>query len=232
MVTSKLVVGITDCEKYANYERWLLAEPGVETLRVGYETGGTEALHRCHALLFTGGADVHPSLYGQGELARWCDDDMDQRRDEFEWKAMEFAVKNSLSVLGICRGLQLANVYFGGTLVPDLPMAGKFNHSKFREGHDRAHTITIDASSYLHTLTGVATGVVNSAHHQSAGRIGDGLVTSALSPDGVVEALERKQVGASPFLMLVQWHPERMEDAASPLVKNIKQSFLASIPKK
>jgi len=71
--------------------------------------------------------------------------------------------------------------------------------------------------------------VINSLHHQSADKIGKGLVASAISKDGVVEALERRAKQEESFLMLVQWHPERMEDMNSPFVKNIREAFLKAI---
>lgn len=225
-MSRKVTIGITDCEKYPNYEKWMLTEPNVEVVRLGYHLPNFEGIKKCDGILLTGGEDVHPQFYNRPELVPYCDDDMDQQRDEFELLVTEYSQKNNLPLLGICRGLQIANVFFGGTLIPDLPTFGKFSHSKFREGKDKYHQALIDKSSLLGEITALDQGEINSAHHQSADRIGNGLVTSAVSPDGVVEAIERKKPDSGEFLLLVQWHPERMLDQQSPLVKNIKQRFL------
>lgn len=225
-MSNKVVIGITDCEKFPNYEKWMLAEPNVEVVRLGYHLPNFEDIKKCNGILLTGGEDVHPQFYNRPELVSYCDDDMDEQRDEFELLVTEYSQKNNLPLLGICRGLQVANVFFGGTLIPDLPSFGKFNHSKFYEGKDKYHNAVIDKNSQLGEITALEQGEINSAHHQSADRIGRGLVTSAISPDGVVEAIERKKADSGSFLLLVQWHPERMSDQQSPLVKNIKHRFL------
>ena len=121
------------------------------------------------------------------------------------------------------------NVYFGGTLVPDIPAFGKFNHSKLEEGKDREHTIGIDKNSVLYKILGEEEGKVNSAHHQSADMPGYGLVANAISPDGIIEGMERKEPEGKSFLLLIQWHPERMINQESIFSKNVKQAFLAEI---
>lgn len=225
-MSEKVVIGITDCEKYPNYEKWMLAEPNVEVIRLGYRFSNLDEIKKCDGILLTGGEDVHPRFYHQPALIEYCEPDFDENRDEFELKVIEYSQKNNLPLLGICRGLQIANVYSGGTLVPDLPTFGKFNHAKFREGKDKYHRVHIDCNSLLHDVVGTERGEINSAHHQSADRIGKDLVVSAISMDGVVEAIERKKPHDNTFLLLVQWHPERMLDQNSPLVKNIKHNFL------
>jgi putative glutamine amidotransferase len=231
-VSNKIVIGITDCEKYPNYEKWILAEPDVEVIRLGHQFSNIEEIEKCQGVLLTGGEDVEPRFYNKPEYDVWCDDDMDEERDEFELEVMAYTQENNLPVLGICRGLQIANVFFGGTLIPDLPTFGKFNHSKFKEGKDKYHTVAIDRNSFLFDVAKTEQGEINSSHHQSADQLGKGLVASAISPDGVIEAIERKKTNGNPYLLLVQWHPERMNDQDSPLVKNVKNSFLESLRKK
>jgi putative glutamine amidotransferase len=152
-----------------------------------------------------------------------------KREDEFEWKVLQHAEEKQLPLLGICRGLQFVNVYFGGTLVPDIPAFGKFNHSKLAEGKDREHSIEIDKNSMLYKILGQQKGEVNSAHHQSADMPGYGLVANAMSPDGIIEGMERKEPEGKSYLMLIQWHPERMTSQESFFSKNVKQSFLDAI---
>ena len=224
----KLVIGVTDCSKYANYSNWIL-EYGdkIEVVKLSYKTRNFTDIQQCDGVLLTGGEDVHPRFYNQTELYKYCyADDVSEERDEFEWKILEYTEENALPVLGICRGLQIANVFFGGTLIPDIPRWGKFNHSKMPDDTDRYHEVTVDPNSWLHGLISSEKGVVNSNHHQSADRIGEGLVVSAFSPDGVVEALDRKDPDGKSFLCLIQWHPERMNDPGSNFVKNIKTAFV------
>ena len=94
------------------------------------------------------------------------------------------------------------------------------------QGKDRYHQITVAEHSLLRDITHVLEGEVNSAHHQSVNKEGSGLVISAQSEDGIMEAMERKDGKADPFLLLVQWHPERMRDPLSPFSKNIGERFL------
>ncbi len=152
--------------------------------------------------------------------------DIDEKRDAFEFSVLEYTQENKLPVLGICRGLQLANVFFGGTLLLDIPAMGKRNHSKIREGEDRYHTIAVTPGSALFKVAGTDTGIVNSAHHQSALMVAKNLTVTAVSGDGIIEALESKDFYNHSYLMLVQWHPERMNDLQSEYSLSIKNSFL------
>jgi putative glutamine amidotransferase len=178
----------------------------------------------------SGGEDVHPRYYNKPEfISEYNLDDLDEARDEFEWKILDHVQQNGLPLLGICRGLQLANVYFGGTLIPDILSAKKPDHTKFDPSKDRYHTVRISDYSFLKEIAGVESGEVNSAHHQCADVVGRGLVVNAISEDEVIEGLELKDCKNKPFFLLVQWHPERMIDTNSPLTKNIREKFLASI---
>lgn len=220
-----LMIGVTDCSRYDLYNHWILNyHPEVKTLRLSWKDDSFSRINTCDGIVLTGGEDVHPRFYNQPEWLPYCyEDDVNEARDELEWKVLEYSQRHALPVLGICRGLQIANVYFGGTLIPDIPVWGKFNHSKLPDGTDRYHTVKVDPSSALYQLTGEKEGEINSNHHQSVDKVGRGLVVSALSEEGVVEALERQKPG--PYLSLVQWHPERMNDQESPFVKNIRRAF-------
>lgn len=228
MADRKPVIAVTDGRAYELYAGWILDHPGVEVIRVGHRLNNAAELEKCQGLMLTGGEDVHPRFYQKPEYLEYCYPvDFDEARDEFELGLLEKARARSLPVLGVCRGLQLANVFFGGTLIPDIPSWGKFDHAKYADGRERLHEVMIDPSSRLHTVTGALEGTVNSIHHQSADRLGKGLAASALSPDGVVEALEPKEGEPGGFLCLVQWHPERM-DKDSPLVRPLRDAFIAS----
>ena len=222
-----IIIGITDCSKFANYEKWITKEQGTEVIRLSPEKNNIEEIEKCHGIILSGGEDVHPRFYNKNEYVTLCHE-IDEQRDEFEWKVLQQTENNKLPLLGICRGLQMANVYFGGTLIPDIPSFGKFNHSKFPE-KDRRHIIQVDPYSDLKKIVGSEAGEVNSAHHQSTDRVGKGLVTNAISPDGIVEGMEREDKEGKPFLLLVQWHPERMTDQENPFSKRIKESFLEAV---
>ena len=233
-MAKKLVIGVTDCSKYANYNNWILAHGNnVEVLQLSYKTNNIGDLKKCDGIVLTGGEDVHPRFYNKPELYKYCyEDDVSEVRDEFEWEILEYTEANAVPVLGICRGLQIGNAFFGGTLIPDIPIWGKFNHSKFPDDSDRYHEVRVDPSSWLHSLIGEEKGMINSNHHQSADLIGNGLIVSAVSPDGVIEALERKDPAKGAFLCFIQWHPERMGNQESSFVKPVRNAFISACQKR
>lgn len=222
-----IVIGISEGSKYFNYDNWIKNEPGVEVIKLSYHLDNLRDIEKCDGVVLSGGNDINPRLYNQPDFLMYVDPkDIDERRDEFEWKILQHTEESQKPLLGICRGLQFVNVYFGGTLVPDIPAFGKFNHGKFKEGHDREHVIDIDTNSVLYKIVGDEKGEVNSAHHQSVDMPGFGLVVNALSPDGIIEGMERREPDGKSFLMLIQWHPERMNNMESSFSKNVKQHFL------
>jgi putative glutamine amidotransferase len=223
----KITIGITDCSKYPNYEKWILAEPDVEVIKLGSSLKNSKEAEKCDGIILSGGEDVHPRHYNKPEYESYCSE-IDEARDDFEFKVLDQVEAYKLPLLGICRGLQVANVYYKGTLVPDIPAFGKFNHSRYSD-KDRYHTIEVDQTSELFKITGQSKGEINSAHHQSAELIGKGLVANSLSPDGIVEGIERQKNDGKPFLQLVQWHPERMTDLENPFSKKIKEAFLTAV---
>jgi putative glutamine amidotransferase len=223
----KITIGVGDCSKYDKYAAWISQDADVEVIKLGYVLNDFDVIKKCQGVLLTGGEDVHSRFYNRPDLLKFCyPDDVDERRDEFDLSVIDYTQENRLPLLGICRGLQITNVFFGGTLIPDLPSFGKFNHSKFSEGKDRYHTISIDPHSQLNQICSKVEGQVNSAHHQSVKHVGAGLVANCFSQEGVIEGLERTDPKNRSYLMLVQWHPERMNDQSNPLTANIKKSFL------
>lgn len=219
----KVTIGITDCSKYENYHKWIEEEPRVQVIRLSHHEQNIDDIKKCDGIILSGGEDVHPGYYNKPEYVELCQE-IDEQRDAFEWKVLEYTDKNKIPLLGICRGLQMANVFYGGTLLPHIPAFGKFDHSRTGTS-DRYHTVQIDPNSQLNMIVGASSGVINSAHHQGADRLGRGLVANALSADGVVEGMEREDPDL-PFLQLVQWHPERMKDLDSAFSLNIKLKFL------
>jgi len=247
-----LKVAVTDCPKHFDaYTGWLCAsDETVQCMKLSPAFDNLHAMRECGGLLLTGGGDVSPVFYYrkilEGKGMRQLPEDIshlipqgekekikhiDEKRDAFERQAIEEALKMRIPILGICRGLQIANVVLGGTLVRDLGDRNE-EHTKKKVGDDdkdSKHEIAIEGSSFLKSITGLSCGIVNSAHHQAAEEIGESLSVSARSNDGVIEALEFKKRNDYPFFLLVQWHPERMKDTDNPLCENIRVSFISSI---
>lgn len=224
-----LTIGICDCSKYPNYERWMTVE-GVRVIKIGYQYRNFDRIEDCHGIILTGGEDVDPSFYNKREYLSLCHE-VDAKRDEFEMKMLEYTEFNKVPVLGICRGLQVINVFFKGTLIPDMPTFGKPDHAAFPD-KDRYHEVKTEAAAGLVELVGQMGGEINSAHHQTIDRLGDGLRVNAMSSDGIVEGIERHSGEGQGFLLLVQWHPERMTDQNSNFVRNVKQAFLEAARKR
>lgn len=231
---NKIIIGISDCgAKHPNYANWIKAnDDRIVALRLGYGMDNLEELDRCDALLLTGGHDVNPHVYNKPELMPLCDkDNMDFDRDDFEMALLMTAQAMQMPVLGICRGLQITNAYLKGTLIGDIPTKLGLQHSAV-EGVDREHTINVEEGTLLAEIAGTLEGEINSAHHQSADDIGKGLRINSFSGDGVVEGLEYENREGKPFLLLVQWHPERLKDKEnSPFSNNIRTRFLQEAEK-
>lgn len=151
-----------------------------------------ELARRCQGLLLPGGGDVHAYYFGGRPAPQ---DTVDSWRDETELELLDAFAREGKPILGICRGMQLINVYFGGTLCQHL-----------REEHQNGgHWISVKSETILSRLLG-QTCFVNSYHHQGIRRLAAGLRASALTADGLIEGLE----GEDGKFLGIQWHPERM----------------------
>ena len=133
-------------------------------------------------------------------------------------------------MLGICRGMQLINVLEGGTLIEDL---GTLNGQHQKTGvTDRVHNVQLIDNTLLKEIVNTTTGEINSAHHQAVSKLGEVLQANSLAKDGTIEGLEWKDKKDKPFLLCVQWHPERMvQFPNSPLSINIRNRFIDEIKK-
>lgn len=167
------------------------AQPDADTLALLARTAD--------ALLLTGGCDVSPARYGE-ETDPACGP-IDAERDAIEFALLEAFVREKKPVLGICRGAQVINCFFGGTLYQDLPSQCGVSH------HGVAHPVACRADSFLAHLFGKRF-VTNSSHHQSVKAPGEGLEIVATSGD-IVEGLAHTSLP----IYAVQFHPERMQGA-------------------
>ena len=157
-------------------------------------------------LLVTGGPDVSPLLYGEEpcqNMGGCC-----QHNDLMEFALVRSAVAAGKPVLGICRGLQVINVAYGGTLYQDIPsqLAGSHLHLQKSARGEATHTVRITPGSYAYEVCGGEKIYVNTFHHQSVKDIGKGLKITAHASDGIVEAIENE----GGLVFAVQWHPENM----------------------
>ena len=184
-------------------------------------------IDRCDGLMLTGGDYVHPALYGRPDLLSAAQDP-DEARDSFECALIERALQRGMPILGICRGLQLVNAFLGGTLHGDLLTAGFETHTS-EKGQECTHRVHVVEGTRMQKQMGNLEGMVNSYHHQAADAAAPSLIVSALSHDGVIEALEWKEPLGRGFLMLVQWHPERMMDEKNAFMCQVATLFLQSM---
>jgi acyl-CoA reductase-like NAD-dependent aldehyde dehydrogenase/gamma-glutamyl-gamma-aminobutyrate hydrolase PuuD len=231
----KKLIGITLTRtNHPNYPAWFATEDlgeDVELVELSFLRPDPRALHGCDGIVLTGGVDMEPSTYDGPPHYPNMPASFEPERDAFEAHVYAYAKSRGLPVLGICRGMQLVNVLEGGGLVPDLGTAGNAVHRKASDT-DRRHPVGIVPGTLLHEACRVSQGLVNSAHHQSVDttRLGRGLRVSAWAVDGIPEALEAEHPLEHPFLLCVQWHPERMEDREeNPLSHRIKQRFLQAV---
>ncbi len=220
-------IGVTACAKFANYESWIKSSGRAEVVRLDEERNNASEAAECDGIVLSGGQDVHPDLYGRPEQAdSFALTDLLPSRDRFEYEVIRATLAAGKPMLGICRGLQVMNVFTGGTLVPDIPtVMNNAGHGK-NAGKDQLHDITVANHSKLFQITGKTSGRVNSAHHQAAGRTGKDLRVTAVAEGGITEAIEWAQPQGKPWLLLIQWHPERMDDRESPFAMGILRSLL------
>ena len=206
------LIGITACGKLEDY-RQAVIHVGGEVRILERSMTPVDALKGIGGLLLPGGGDVEPARYGEEPHPSLVD--VEPLRDEFEIALVREARSRNLPIFAICRGLQVLNVAFGGTLVQDIPsqVPGALEHRLAVPPHEAfalAHEVWIDKDTKLarlmnERLGGADTCDVNSRHHQAVKQVAPNFNVSATAPDGVVEAIEDP---SAPFCLAVQWHPE------------------------
>jgi len=163
---------------------------------------------RLDGIIVSGGVDVDPTYYNEANTHSLG---VSPERDRFEIALVQAARRENKAILGICRGIQILNISFGGSLYQDIPtmIVGVLQHNNWEAGKDAYHAVSFSRPSPLSKLFGQDEIQVNSSHHQSLREIGKGLEVLAASSDGVVESVT---CPSDRFTFGVQWHPERMLD--------------------
>jgi len=204
------VIAIAPCSKLPDYEESVRRAGGDTRILDRAVDSPADIVASVQGLLLAGGGDVDPAIYGA--IAHPTFDAAEPGRDAYELELVRLALAADLPVFAICRGIQVLNVARGGTLIQDIAdeVGTTVNHRVAMPQHSIAHDVWIESGSLLERLMGERfeageTCPVNSRHHQAAKKLGEGLVSSATAPDGVIEAVEDL---TRRFCLGVQWHPE------------------------
>lgn len=169
-------------------------------------------------IIFSGGGDIHPRYFAPKEPLHPTLDLINEERDRLELTAIPYIIEKKKPLLAICRGIQVLNCALGGTLFQDIDTQAKMTGSPIPHHQIKgrkpsiprkraSHDVILEEGSLMERIAGKKVIRVNSTHHQSADRIGDGLRVTGKSPDGIVEVLE---IPGNSMVLGVQFHPERM----------------------
>lgn len=174
----------------------------------------SETIKKLDGLILSGGIDVHPRLYSNKKVADTALEYMksDEKRDLYEMALIEEAIQQKKPILGICRGIQLLNVYFGGTLYQDLndEYQSTIDHlGPFNNKSKSVHSVNIKENTTLYSIYQSTSFRVNSFHHQGIKNIGKHIQVEGVSEDGLPEAV---LFSKEPWVYGVQWHPEMLID--------------------
>ena len=223
-MTDRPVIGISCYAQQARWGAWdlpaillpqryaeMVAQAGGLPVLLPPMEGVASLLSRLDGLVLSGGGDLDPALYGARRSPE-CGP-ANPARDAAELELCRQALASGLPLLGICRGLQVINVALGGTLHQHLPgLVGHDGHSPEVSGYG-THKVSVAPSSRLSAILGRTEAAVPTHHHQAIDRLGAGLVATAWTDDGVIEAIEFDSTASSPTGMIaVQWHPEAGDD--------------------
>lgn len=174
----------------------------------------------CDGIVLSGGDDINPILYKE-ECTKY-QGMIDELRDKVDYIAINEALDKSIGILGICRGMQILNVYFGGTLFQDISLIKESNiaHVQSSDKNIATHSINVMEGCNLYNIFGQETWV-NSFHHQCINKVAKEFKITAISKDGIIEGIELKNNNK---VYGVQWHPEMMDNYAS--INNIFKGYV------
>lgn len=184
-------------------------------------------LNLVDGLVLIGGADIDPFLYNEephrhiGSVVR--------KRDDSDLLLMCKAFNRQMPVLGICRGQQIMNVAFGGTIIQDIPSEAENTllHKQLSKRGELAHTVEVKTPKFKEIFKEEKFRV-NTFHHQSVGKLGEGLVASAVAKDGIIEGIEHE---SHPYCAAVQWHPEELAPNGDIYAQRLFKSFIEACGK-
>jgi putative glutamine amidotransferase len=222
LMLRKPLVGITVNRDYHRGRFWLppsycarIEEAGALPLLLPplQSAAAAPLLDSLSGLLLSGGGDIASFYYGEEPGPDL--NQVDPERDDWEIALVRAALSRGLPILGICRGMQLLNVALGGTLLNISGGPGRMQHHQRSPRRYPLHTVEILPRTRLASILGEGRLAVNSFHHQAPAVVAPLLRKAALSPDGVVEALENP---AHHFLIGVQWHPESLQQPSAMLL--------------
>ena len=167
-----------------------------------------KSIEKIDGLILTGGVDVHPFYFNEEPHQKIGEINKD--RDEFDLLIIKYAVEMKKPILAICRGMQILNVYFGGSIIQDIPsqVEKSILHSQTAPINVATHKIKIEKNSFIYKILGEES-EVNSFHHQAVKQVANDFVVTAKSSDGIIEAMEYKNMNEH-FILALQWHPEAM----------------------
>jgi putative glutamine amidotransferase len=184
-------------------------------------------LRRVDGVVFTGGEDVDARLYGQEPHPKA--ETPNPARDRWEVALVRAARDRRLPTLAICRGIQVANVALGGTLIQDIASQhpGALTHTREDARGQRVHDVEIDAGTRMAQAIGAGRITANSLHHQAVDRLGQGLRVSARAEDGIAEAIE--WTDDDWWMLGVQWHPEELDQTPERWDRTLFGAFAAAV---
>lgn len=202
-----------------------LASVGIRpyVLPVMRATDADAMLDGMTGLVLTGGEDVDPAHFGSPR--HYALGEVHAARDEFEIALVRAAYARRLPTLAICRGIQVANVALGGTLIQDIPseLAERLNHDGATSRDERVHDVRVATASRLASALGACELHVNSFHHQSLALVASPLRVVATAPDGVIEGVE--STVPEWWMLGVQWHPEELTQTSEPWDRSFFAAF-------
>jgi len=228
------IIGISDTYKEAtttvprSYVNAVLSNGGIPVIipLMNDENELVELLNSLDGVIFTGGEDYDPTYYNERPIPQMGT--INAPRDKFDIKLLQLAAERGIPVLGICRGVQLINIVFGGSLYQDLPTQyhdTSIRHRQRQSSTEASHTVIVEDNTVFADIVKDRTLMVNSSHHQAIKDVAKGFRVAGKSPDKLVEVIEK--IDDNNWILGVQFHPE-MRVSSDLAMRRIFQRFIAA----